>query len=396
MKKLIPILLALLLMVGLLPVSAFAAADALHIKSKADWNNFANAVTAGDSYAGKTVYLDADISISKPAGIFEAGFANPFCGTFDGRGHTLTLNIIYNTNGNPNGNIGVFGYTDGATIRNLNVAGKVTGIGGVGSIAGYAVNTSFADCTNAANVQSERAKYTGGIAGYAGGCTFSNCINSGSVNGTEAVGGIAGFADNNSSFVNCVNSGAISGKKYLGGILGDTPLDESASVLVANCINYGSITASANGDNAGGIAGRMSYCGTVKNCFTCGEVSDAGTSGIVVGLANRSFSCENCYYLLLDANNGMEAINHDSGIDCPAAGIKSVYNADALNALNKCASDNGWKHWLPEKETLTFTSDGKYPTYNQYAESIIWSLDDSGLLTILGSGEIDDYENYHD
>ena len=90
----------------------------LVIQTAADWNTFANNVNNGtQSYQGKVVRLAADISVTTMVGSSD----HYFKGTFDGGGHTLTVNL----NGTEQF-IAPFRYVDGATIKNLTVAGNVT------------------------------------------------------------------------------------------------------------------------------------------------------------------------------------------------------------------------------------------------------------------------------
>ena len=73
--------------------------------------------------------LAADITITAP-------YAKDFSGTFDGAGHTVTLNIEGNS-----ANVGLFSKLGGgATVKNVTVAGQVaaTGKNNVGGIAGNA------------------------------------------------------------------------------------------------------------------------------------------------------------------------------------------------------------------------------------------------------------------
>ena len=69
-------------------------ADPYLISSADDWNKFAHNVTYGRNYSGKYVKLTNDISVTTMAGDYQADDNyQPFSGTFDGDGHTLTLNV---------------------------------------------------------------------------------------------------------------------------------------------------------------------------------------------------------------------------------------------------------------------------------------------------------------
>ena len=107
----------------------------LVISSEADWNAFATAVNNGtDSYEGKLVRLAKDISVSTMVGTS----SNMFKGTFDGAGHTLTLNYTVTENV-----CAPFRYIDGATIQYLKVNGTIDNSGKHNAgIAGYSYGNS--------------------------------------------------------------------------------------------------------------------------------------------------------------------------------------------------------------------------------------------------------------
>ena len=251
-------------------------------------------VSDGISFEGKYFKLTADIETPLTQPI---GGVKPFSGIFDGDGHTVTLKV------QGENNVGLFGATENATIKNVIVKGTVNGTG-------------------------------------------------------NAVGGIVGYAGNNTVILNCINTADITGFKYVGGIVGDTVADESKTVLIENCINYGGITALTGGENAGGIAGHMAHCGTLINCFTSGAVSNEGNSGIIVGWANRNFSIENSYYQTLDANSSLVAVKHDNGKTYSATAVSTADNADMITAMNEKADENdGWYYWTVEDGRAWFTAE---------------------------------------
>ncbi len=81
-------------------------------------NNTAGGPT--DSFAGKTVELGGSFALS---GIWTAigTSANPFKGTFEGHGKTISGLYVDTTGANQ----GLFGYTSGGGIQNLTVTGSV-------------------------------------------------------------------------------------------------------------------------------------------------------------------------------------------------------------------------------------------------------------------------------
>ena len=100
------------------------------IKTATGWGVFCDALQDNDTYnrfSGKTVKLDADISISTMAGSSK----HDFCGTFDGQSHTLTFNYGSNDAYANEQYIAPFRYVVGvseevpATIKNLHIVGDI-------------------------------------------------------------------------------------------------------------------------------------------------------------------------------------------------------------------------------------------------------------------------------
>ena len=85
------------------------------IRNANDWNTFRQKVTDAKGQP-VNARLYADISTSNSAGDTNS----PFCGVFDGNGHTLTVSIAHNTEQQA-----PFRYVGNATIKNLRTAGTV-------------------------------------------------------------------------------------------------------------------------------------------------------------------------------------------------------------------------------------------------------------------------------
>lgn len=85
------------------------------IRNANDWNTFRQKVTDAKGQP-VNARLYADISTGSSVGDTNS----PFCGVFDGNGHTLTVNISQNTELQA-----PFRYVGNATIRNLRTAGTV-------------------------------------------------------------------------------------------------------------------------------------------------------------------------------------------------------------------------------------------------------------------------------
>lgn len=209
---------------------------------------FAEMVASG-SYT-----LTKDIIVTDP-------YASDFSGTFDGNGHTVTLNITAST-----ANVGLFSkLADGAVVKNVITAGSISG----------------------------KVNNVGGIAGTAdGNVTIENCKNTASIKGGKGAGGILGYSEPGSGFVtisSCANMGSVSGtRKQVGGIAGNVV----GTHIIRNCYNQGDISDGA------GILGRGTKGVLVENCYTVGSVE---TNGAIIAVSSSSYSSDepcrivNCY-----------------------------------------------------------------------------------------------------
>lgn len=198
-----------------------------------DADGFKNMV-AGGSYK-----LAADITVTEP-------YAYDFSGTFDGDGHTVTLNITASTP-----NVGLFSkLAGGAVVKNVKVDGTVSGTEGVAGIAAQANGATISGCINCAII-SATGRYVGGIVGKLQGGTVENCYNTGAISSSR-------------------NRPAVN----LGGIVGY--IDESATVK--NCYNVGEITVTNKATNMAGIAG-WCVASTVENCYYLMGTATAGANG---------------------------------------------------------------------------------------------------------------------
>ena len=143
-------------------------------------------VDSGNTFAGKTVKLGADIDLANinfdPIGY---GYNTVFSGTFDGANHTIynlkqngwELGYSYGTHGG-----GLFASIKDATIKNLAVSGAniVMECVDMGTVVGYAQGTCHFEnivVTNAklANYQ----RYTGGVVGEVSGGSYGTDVSKG-------------------------------------------------------------------------------------------------------------------------------------------------------------------------------------------------------------------------
>ncbi len=235
-RRVLALALALVLALGLVPMGVLATEPIEEIS---------NAEQFADMKANGSYILMDDISVT-------AAYTKGFSGTFDGNGHTVTLNI---STGN---NIGLFSkILSGGTVKNVITAGSVSGSNQVGAIAGICYGT------------------------------IENCGNEANVSGKKAVGGIVGQAgDWNSSNV-----------------------EKQLKASVQNCYNTGSVTVNSGTRNmyGGGIVGNSMYA-ALKNCINTGTIAGETVGGIVgyAATGDSRFNIADCYWLDTSCSGGTE------------------------------------------------------------------------------------------
>jgi hypothetical protein len=208
----------------------------------------------------------------------------PFTGVFNGNGYVIR-NLTYSTATEVN-YVGLFGFTNNATIKNLGVEDINLYTGG---------------------------RYAGGLVGYLYYGTITNCYSTGSVTSSY-------ISSSNESYVGALveqqHSGADTSYSNSGLVILSLPDPSSpnssyAGGLVGFCygtITYSysmaTVTSSANGPSsyrslAGGLVGYLHY-GVITNCYSTGLVnSSAYTSdysyagGLVAG--NHHGTISMCY-----------------------------------------------------------------------------------------------------
>lgn len=288
----------------------------------------------GDYILGCDITLPADYA------------AKTFKGTFDGRGHSITLT----------GTDGLFYKLDGATIKNLTleataktrsglthlVAGTVNfnnvsvfatintwwassdydgQVGGfVDKVNDAAVVLNFTDCT--ANVSVERISgNAGGFIGEVinvGQINMTNCVSATSKNAItilsnsnwqdgQAAGGFFGRIGNGTvTFTDCVNNAKVYGpsaqkdgatmRENAGGYIGIVA--GGAKVNFIDCVNNGEIGTTASG-RAGGFVGAYTSANTTSKvafdgCLNTANITSANSAGGFIGYANGVVTATNC------------------------------------------------------------------------------------------------------
>ena len=203
----------------------YSAKHPYMINTAADWDTFRNMVEDAKGQYDVYAQLMADISITEPAGQ-STGY---FRGTFDGCGHTLTVNLDKNWE-----SVAPFQHVTGnnTVIRNLNVNGTITGKRYVAGIAGIGIDENdyilVENCHVSASITTTD-HYAGGIFGNGQwthltvrNCLFDGTItNVGTTSSWVAACAFIGMTGKEATYIkaeNCLDNGTYVNFKQNGAI----------------------------------------------------------------------------------------------------------------------------------------------------------------------------------
>lgn len=351
-------------------ITLYAVWVKTHIHDLQDFTEFRNKVGSGTSFSGETVYLEDDITFTDEASrsfkpIGDVTF--PFSGTFDGQGHVIINLEVQSTLKDT----GLFGYSEGVTIRNVVVdsscsfsstfksSGVPTRIGGV--IANCMAGNKKCIIENSVNIANFE---------YIETLSSSTSLN---------IGGITARieSDNYGGFIkNCINYGSISysggdvGTLHIGGIVGsitgkDVLGQDVKSFRVLNCLNSGVITHKGFTTKPGCVAGIVGHIIQVEilNCANTGSIVDQARSapnyfGAISG--NTSYSIvDRCYWSADSVGKGITANGTSKGNIITSTRYFQDTLSDltqTMNDLNAKADEEGWSTWgtNANKYTINF------------------------------------------
>ena len=325
------------------------------IETPSQLAKLANDVNAGTSYEG--CYFVQKISIRLNDTTFEdwnqrlsvinhwtpigASSTTPFKGNYDGAG--FSINGIY-----IDSNIkaaGLFGYTSGGVIQNVNVKYSIINAGEFsGSLVGFNRSDVY-KCTTNASVSG--TNYVGGLVGYSAD-RIDYCTSEAKVVGKKCVGGIVGCSD--SQITNNISRSKVSGDEAVGGISG------KASAVIENCYSESVVAADTM---AGGIVGQTSM--DVVNSFCMNVPNGQNYVGTLAGYSDKILSSYVPTYLTACGN----LPNSDDYLLIPL--VDGTFNTkknnkpyiDTLNLYAGCIYSNTYFEWIIEETTILPTTYAK-------------------------------------
>ncbi len=374
-KKLFAVLMCLVMVMSMLPSAAIAAeTNVTEIATAAQLQAFAQAVNAGDTFAGKTVKLTADITFADgdywyyntdemdtPVSYVIQNFA----GTFDGQGHTIHNMQYFNSDTvkkfNDAVRMGLFGVLKGGTVKNVTITGATATLRNNNQI-GFLIKTIAAGTVENCHVKNStvtcdaRTAYTGGLIGDIGceakltapvavtGCSVDAvkiiCDASATYvgkDGPDMIGGFVGGTNGSSYSVTISNCAATNvtmdiayKSKRCGGFVGYT-----TKTSVNNCTAVDAVIAIDDYyQSFGGFAG-VSAGSTFSECDVVGlDMTGAGggdVGGFCAYTSTGSSAFDSCSVSGLDMN--LE-YNGTSGYD--VGGFLGYLSANNGVELNGC------------------------------------------------------------
>ena len=220
----------------------------------------------------------ADIDLSaEPAWTSTIGtVAEPFTGSYDGNGQTITGLQVELTGSDA----GLFGATSGSTISNLTIGDAAISIPSLETYSGAAPLVGTANSstviTNVHSSGTVQGQAAGGIAGHAlNGTQISSSSSSAVITGNDqGAGGLVGFAEIDVSITDSSASGSVIGDIFVGGLVGAV----RANSQVFNSYSTGDVT------------GRPNYQGGGEGGFVGGLVGAAIATAISGNVIDQSFA----------------------------------------------------------------------------------------------------------
>ena len=269
---------------------------------------------------------------------------NPFTGSFNGRGHSIS-NLWINRDLTGTGmGMGFFGVIDNpssggaASIRNLglldlNIQGGISrnNIGGLaGEQAGGTITNSYVRGILDGGAEDD---YVGGLVGQQDGGTIEDSYAEGDMDGgddNDRMGGLvgnqlaAGMIEDSYAIVDVNGEGSLD---YLGGLVGR----QQSGGTIENSYATGMVNGGAGGDYLGGLAGTQG--GMIENSYASGAVNGGDDGDNIGGLVGfqQGGTIEDSY-ATGDVNGGADDDNA-GGLVGQQFGVGMIENSYASGAV---------------------------------------------------------------
>lgn len=329
-NRIIALLLACVMTVSLLPVSALAVEPSDTAAAQET-----TVITTAEEFAAMTpdgaYRLGADITVDAPYG-------KTFTGSLDGAYHTVTL-ALHVTADDTDASWGLFRALNGAVIQDLRMAGELAAAEdspakNVGALAGtVSGDTTVSGCRSEVQISVSSAdSHVGGLLGSVTGGTLSltGCANAGTVKALKsaAAGGLLGSVLSGSvTILRSYQSSDVLGGVCAGGLMGQLAEQAectasysyaAASPAVENTETsalpgWGEVK-TVSGEKAGALCGEGTFGAESKALFWSGKAfeTDAAPAG---GRFEET-----------DANTALAALNDGTAADDPNGFLLTAEN----------------------------------------------------------------------
>ncbi|MBQ9533791.1 MAG: hypothetical protein IJR71_07555 [Prevotella sp.] len=303
------------------------------IGSAQDFKDFAAIVNSDGRSQDRNAVVTADFTLDDNTMI--GAPSNAYRGTFDGKGHTITVAYNIEKTGQ-DGECGVFRRVNGGTVKNLIVRGDINT---KGQLAG------------------------GVVSGIWQVATIENCVSYVTITDTQSGdgthGGIVARISDKSNIVirNCAFFGTINapGRTGSGGILG-WPDNASTQVRIENCLMAGTLNLATGQDNDVIVRNTAS----VSNCYyfdlqgmnnskSASQATSAqAASGELCFLLNGSQSVDNNWFQDLSSETmpspiGTAVVYANGDLNCDGTPKGSVNYSNTEGAGNR--DPHTWGEW---------------------------------------------------
>lgn len=284
-----------------------------------------------------------------------------FTGSYDGQNFSisnLTLNGI-------DSNTGLFASTNGATIQNIHLEGGTLASDSPGynaTIAAFATNTTFSDCSSTMTLTSVAQA---GLVGNMSGGSITRCSYEGNIDNGIANSYTAGLiaVASNVDITDSYTAGSLTGETYSGALVGSL----GGGSTVTNSYSSMDVTSIA-ATYSGGLFGIVDNS-TLTNIFFDGSFTESATNaGAIVGPTGTT-AFNGVYY------------NRD-GCGCATAIGNGSPGSGSVTAVNTDGSDPYY-----------FTGNNTNPPLDSWDFDTVWAIGDDThpvLRSVASAADSDD------
>ncbi len=290
-------------------ITSVVASDTFEINNLAQLEAFRDATNSGETFKGKTINLNCDITLTKawtPISNYyrktneNGGIESAFAGKFDGNGHT-----VY---GLSNVDIKLSQINTGRNLSTPKEAQEVT-YGFFASINGATIENLKFSKVKIVDFDSILGDSVAALAGYSGGNTVVSNVHvlDGEISGYDAVAGIIGRSRGDSvEYNNCSNNAKITAVRQAAGICANVGIFNKVNGIdgpakFINCKNTNTITSDRSKDRYGfGDDVYYASCGilhynsgatlTVEGCVNTGNIVNTFENGMCKKIGNENIN----------------------------------------------------------------------------------------------------------